>query len=475
MIHGNLHTLRDMLAAAGVNPDGSLRKGSEGARETAIDDLIYTAVFSGDAATRNEARDVIHQLARAMGIIPSTILPLYEAIGRGEAGGFTVPAVNIRALTYDSSRALFRAAIQHDVGAFILEIARSEIGYTEQRPAEYAAAVLAAAIKEGFRGPVFIQGDHFQASAKRWLKQAEREKEKSAIESLIDEAIAAEFYNIDIDTSTLVDLDQPTVDEQQRPNYESCAHFTRYIRQRQPDGIEISIGGEIGEVGKHNTTPEEFRAYVEGYLRLLDAGMKGISKVSIQTGTSHGGVPMPDGSIAQAKIDFGSLRTISDIARREYGMAGAVQHGASTLPEEVFDQFPKSGTAEIHLATGFQNMVYDHPSFPAALREEVAAWCRQNAADERKEGETDEQFLYKTRKKALGPFKKTMWDFPPAVKEPILRDLEAKFALLFDKLAVRGTRDLVERYFPLDEKLARPFLRRDAPKELSEIPEGEGE
>jgi len=35
----------------------------------------------------------------------------------------------------------------------------------------------------------------------------------------------------------------------------------------------------------------------------------------------------------------------------KYGMAGAVQHGASTLPAELFDRFPKLGACEIHLAT----------------------------------------------------------------------------------------------------------------------------
>src|SRR5213078_543921 len=111
-------------------------------------------------------------------------------IGRGEERPFTVPAFNIRALTYDSARALFRAAKRHDVGAFIFEIARSEIGYTEQRPAEYSACVLAAAIREKFEGPVFIQGDHFQASAKKWATPDGKAAETKALESLIDEAIA---------------------------------------------------------------------------------------------------------------------------------------------------------------------------------------------------------------------------------------------------------------------------------------------
>src|SRR5438477_5978467 len=179
-----------------------------------IDKLVREAVF-GEANAKAAARKKIHVEARKRGAASASIYALYMAVGRGEMPRrFTVPAFNIRALTYDAACALFRSAMRHDVGAFIFEIARSEIGYTEQRPAEYAACVLGAAIKEGYKGPVFIQGDHFQASAKKWATPDGRASEVKALESLIDEAIAAEFYNIDIDTSTLVDLAYPTRDEQ---------------------------------------------------------------------------------------------------------------------------------------------------------------------------------------------------------------------------------------------------------------------
>src|SRR5256714_4371182 len=293
-----------------------------------IDQIVRVAVF-GDGEARAGARRTLHLEARKRGAVATSIFPLYAAIARGEVTRrFTVPAFNIRALTYDAARALFRVAMRHDVGAFIFEIARSEIGYTEQRPGEYAACVLAAAIREGFKGPVFIQGDHFQASARKWATAEGQAAEMKALESLIDEALAAEFYNIDIDTSTLVDLDFPTRDEQQRANYEGTAHLTKYIREREPAGITVSVGGEIGEVGKYNTHPEEVRAYADGLKRLL-GGITGISKISVQTGTSHGGVPLADGTIAQAKIDFEVLRQTTHICREEYQMAGAVQHGAS--------------------------------------------------------------------------------------------------------------------------------------------------
>ncbi|MEA2237094.1 MAG: tagatose 1,6-diphosphate aldolase GatY/KbaY [Thermoanaerobaculia bacterium] len=410
-----------------------------------VDQLVHTAVF-GDGDAKANARRTIHMEARRRGAVSSSIYPLYMAFGRKEIEKrFTVPAFNIRALTYDAARALFRVAMRHDVGAFIFEIARSEIGYTEQRPGEYAACVLAAAWREGFEGPVFIQGDHFQASAKKWATPEGQTAEMKALESLIDEALAAEFYNIDIDTSTLVDLDFPTRDEQQRANYEGTAHLTKYIRARQPQGMTVSVGGEIGEVGKYNTHPEEVRAYADGLKRLL-GDTTGISKISVQTGTSHGGVPLADGSIAQAKIDFDVLRETTRICREEYGMAGSVQHGASTLPESVFNRFPEAEAVEIHLATGFQNMILDAPTLPQEIKNGIHDFCFEHCLDERKPEQTDEQFVYTTRKKALGPFKRRMWEMDASAKDPIIRELEEKFEFLMEKLGVFGTKDIVAKY-----------------------------
>jgi hypothetical protein len=213
--------------------------------------------------------------------------------------------------------------------------------------------------------------------------------------------------------------------------------------------MPVSVGGEIGEVGKANSTPEEFRAYMDAYLRELGGG-KGLAKVSIQTGSSHGGVVGPDGTVQRVQIDFETLRTISRVAREEYGLAGAVQHGASTLPAEFFGHFPDHDCAEIHLATEFQNMVFDHPAFPLPLKRAVERWLFERAADQRKKGETESQFLYKNRKLAIGAFKEQVWNLPPGTREAIRGTLQKKFAFLFEKLRVANTRDVVARYVALD-------------------------
>jgi fructose/tagatose bisphosphate aldolase len=312
-------------------------------------------------------------------------------------------------------------------------------------------------MREGWQGPVFLQGDHFQFNATKW--QADPDAEMAGLEDLTREAVAAGFANIDIDSSTLVDLSQPTVAEQQRVNAANSAALTRLIRELQPAGVTISVGGEIGEVGKANSTEEELRAYLRGYDEHL-GDVAGISKVSIQTGTSHGGVPMADGTVAQVKIDFDTMRRLSTVARDEFGLAGCVQHGASTLPDEAFHHFPQNGTAEIHLATGFQNILYDEGGLPQELRAEMMEWCVANCTGERKEGESDSQFLYKTRKKAIGPFKRQLWTLPQEAQQQVAANLRAKFGLLFDELGVQGTRELVDRW------VTPPDLPRPLPAAL---------
>ncbi|PYO89035.1 MAG: aldolase [Gemmatimonadetes bacterium] len=410
-----------------------------------IDVLVRKAVF-GSEDEKAHARWMIWEMGQQAGVRPASIHELYMARGRDEVPAFTTPAMNVRILSYDTGRAIFRAAKRLDAGAIICEIARSEIAYTDQRPAEYVAVMTAAALREGFTGPLFIQGDHVQVNAKKYA--ADPEAELKALRALIEEELHAGFYNIDIDTSTLVDLSKPNLDEQQRTNYERAAELTKFIRDREPDDVTVSVGAEIGEVGGKNSDVHELKAFMDGYNRTLTklGTPAGISKISVQTGTSHGGVVLPDGSIAKVQLDLQALKALSHDARTKYGLGGAVQHGASTLPPDAFSQFPACEAVEIHLATNFQTIVMDHPALPKDLRREVNEWVKREAKEEWKKGDTEEQFIYKSRKKAIGPFKRRFWDLPADVRAAIGADLEKTFGFLFEQLRVKGTRGSTDRY-----------------------------
>ena len=426
-------------------PGGVQMRDQARLRSPATDRLVWQAVF-GTGDDREAARWLLWELGQVTGARPASINDLYLARGRGECGGFTVPAINVRMLAYDTARAVFRAARAGKAGAIILEIARSEIAYTEQRPAEYVSVLIGAALREGYTLPLFIQGDHCQVNHKKY--QSDPPGEVGEVKKLIAEEVGAGFYNIDVDTSTLVDLSHTSLGEQQRLNYEHAAEITAFIREQEPDGVTVSVGAEIGEVGMKNSTVEELHAFMQGYNRSITAlgDYAGISKISVQTGTSHGGVVLPDGTMADVKLDLHALAALSQVARDDYGLAGAVQHGASTLPSNAFGNFPRIETAEIHLATNFQNIVFDHPRLPAELRERMRSWLDENASGERKGGDTNEQFYYKARKKAIGPFKRDLWSLPEDVRDAIAGDLEKTFAFLFEQLNVNGTQEQVNRF-----------------------------
>jgi fructose/tagatose bisphosphate aldolase len=420
-----------------------------GKRSLDVEKTAKELILSDNLARKKQLAKKIFEIAYKEGIYPSSIHEFYAARGRGEFGGFTVPAINLRSMTYDLARKIFRVAKKNNSGAFIFEIARSEVGYTNQRPIEYSSVVLAAAIRESYFGPVFIQGDHFQVNASRFAENPSKEFE--GLQALIADAISSGFYNIDIDSSTLVDLSKSDLKKQQLFNYEICAKLTKFIRKIEPEGITVSVGGEIGEIGHQNSTPEDLRAFMTGFKEKLPKELIGISKISIQTGTTHGGLVLPDGSIAQVKLDFDTLASLSKIAREEYGMAGAVQHGASTLPHEAFNKFVECETAEVHLATEFQNMIYESKHFPTYLKKRIYEWLRANLANEAKQGETEDQFLYKTRKKALGQFKKEIVGLPQETRNAIAAEIENKFALIFKQLNAVNKMDLVNKYITLKQ------------------------
>ncbi len=406
-----------------------------------VDATVQKLVTTDDIKVKESLAREIQSQAKVKGIFLASIHDVYKARGQGKGKNFTVPAMNLRSLTYCLARAIFRVAKRLNAGAFIFEIAKSEMGYTGQPPIEYAAVILAAAVKEGYSGPVFVQGDHCQIKASEYFK--DKNKEVSSLKDMVADCIAAGFYNIDVDSSTTVKLDRPTLTEQQRDNFEVCAELTKHIRSLQPKGIDVSVGGEIGEVGHKNSTVEELTAFMDGYNKSLAKGLEGLSKISVQTGTSHGGVVLPDGKIADVKVDFDALKALSAAAQKKYGMGGAVQHGASTLPDEAFNKFPEINTIEIHLATNFQNKTLDSKLFPKDLYAKMVEWTKANCASERKSTDTDEQFLYKARKRALGQFKKEIYGMPENIKEGISAELEKNFEFLFKQLNVHDTKDFV--------------------------------
>jgi hypothetical protein len=160
------------------------------------------------------------------------------------------------------------------------------------------------------------------------------------------------------------------------------------------------------------------------------------------------------------------LRVLGERAR-QHGTGGAVQHGASTLPEAMFNKFPETQTLEIHLATGFQNLFIDHVAFPKELKEKIYAFLDANNADERKPNQTDMQFYYNTRKKALGPFKPELWQIQGDARTALYEALESQFEFFYSKLNVVDSEDLVDELVaPVEIHQSMPESVRQAGDDL---------
>ena len=106
-------------------------------------------------------------------------------------------------------------------------------------------------------------------------------------------------------------------------------------------------------------------------------------------------------------------------------------------------------------------MIYESKHFPAALRDEIYQYINAKMISEKKDTDTEEQFIYKTRKKGFGPFKKELWNLPKEALHAIGDELENQFSFLFEKLNVKNTSNIVTKYIkPVDVPLKMPEALR---------------
>ena len=73
--------------------DGKVSVRNEGSlKSDKLDQLVRAAVFGGNDE-KEYARWLVWEIGQAVGVRPASIHDLYMARGRGEIGGFTVPAM----------------------------------------------------------------------------------------------------------------------------------------------------------------------------------------------------------------------------------------------------------------------------------------------------------------------------------------------------------------------------------------------
>ena len=140
---------------------------------------------------------------------------------------------------------------------------------------------------------------------------------------------------------------------------------------------------------------------------------------------------------------------------------GAVQHGASTLPDELFHRFPAVETAEIHLATGFQNALYEHPAFPQELHREIEAWCFANAPTSASPTRPTSSSCTRPARRRSGRSSAQLWDLDDEGRDP--RRPAAQDRVPVHRARVNDSREMVERYVhPVELHRPMPDALREA-------------
>ncbi|MDO8747534.1 MAG: triose-phosphate isomerase [Candidatus Omnitrophota bacterium] len=575
--------------------------------------LAKAAAVANNPDVKASARRILQEIGLQRGIIPASINSLYKKMAKEDSAlkKFTVPAFNIRTLTLESMRRIFREAGKINAGAIIFELALSEKGYTAQPPAEYWAIATAAAIMEGYQGRIFLQADHYQKNAEKYVKSRDEVREKS-FKEIKEAIIEGGYYGIDSDNSTLVpneevrsglkediedlegevsttesktketaaklevqkklleyadeifarwstetalknalnrimdetantlfnytlsgyyariinECDQKLASEtkadkkagllklretmerftqrikedtlglareivrDQIINAQETAMDTLQVRALEPKGITVTVGGEIGEVGKKNSEPGEFVAFIElynamlGFMKMkiaqgkeseilqivgaskeiwskevLDAlktkynqyqNVEGLRKIAIQTGTAHG---------VGGQIDFATIKALAEIGK-EYGVV-VVQHGASTLPESEFSKIMENGAGEVHLATDYMTVVLrdlkaNHQDvYQAILKDSMS-----------KTGKSEDALWEKAAefRNSLTLIKESVYNLPKESQERIGDQLAIKFSHTMRSLAVENTGELVKEIIPL---LVAPLSSR--PQAMQEM------
>jgi fructose/tagatose bisphosphate aldolase len=344
------------------------------------------------------------------GIISDSIYTLYRL-----ESDFCLPAFNLRGLTYDLALAIFAAAKRANKPRLIFELARSEFDYTHQHPFEYAGLILKAAIDTDWSGPLFLQGDHFQLHPERYGHTLK--KELHIVKSLIKDCRQAGFYNFDIDCSTL------SVDDNVYYSA-NLIRFVDYLQNRaekkygsnhsQPTP-KINLSLELDAIGSGNTQPAELQSYLDKIRQVINLKepLGQVTKIAVQVGTEHGGQMLSSGQLKKINLDYDLLGDLNTLARKN-GLAGVVLHGASTLDEEQLVLAVETGIIEVHLATGWQNLVFDHPDFPPDLKKKMKTFMDKTYP--RPAGQSDQEFYYKNRKYCWGVFKKEWLGLPDSFR-----------------------------------------------------------
>ena len=394
-------------------------------RTERFDPLVYNAVFHESERLRYFLCWLIRRIASGLAIYPASLQGLYAAAARGQVHRFTAPAVSLRVMPYAAARACFRAAKATGCGAMILDLGQNATEGPAQLPVEYATCLLAAAIREGYEGPVFLQANYLHE--RRASDDTEHGDELDRLQDLAEEALGAGFFNLELDTADLEDLSLPDPAEQEKECYEDAAQLAGFVRKTEPAGVDTNLGVRMNSRGDAVHLPHRFRAFMDGFAgEFTDrAGhVTGIAKLSLHIHSAE---------------ELRMAHDLAEVARREYALATGVHYDGAPLPDELFAELPHIAVVEAHLGTRYEDLILHHPAFPAQLRDELYRWIDETYGELRGPEQDSANFHLQMRMTALDRFKQQLWDIAPENKDPIMAELQETFVADFKRLKVEDT------------------------------------
>ena len=93
MLFNNQDEINQSLQGIASRDNGDLIiSDAEKIRGDILDQLVLNAAINPSSDVKGLSRYILKSAALELGIVPSSIQGLYEARGRGEVKGFTVPA-----------------------------------------------------------------------------------------------------------------------------------------------------------------------------------------------------------------------------------------------------------------------------------------------------------------------------------------------------------------------------------------------
>ncbi len=344
-----------------------------------------------------------------------------------------VMAANIR--LQPSIHGIMEAAMEKRA-AVLFEIAKSEVGYTGQTPADLYGAITAKAQELEFDAPYAVHGDHIGVKS-----TADADVQSAA--DLIKAELAAGFTSFAIDASHIFDVNAATVRDQLAGNIEVTTRLANLIPN------ELSLEVEVGEIGKKNPeTGEQELTSVEEAVTFIEALQEnGVypDLIACHNGSAHGNIYDEDGNIVeQIGIDEQRTRDIA-AAIKPLGVQIA-QHGITGTPLHLMHRLIDAGIAKGNVGTNWQNIALE--TLPDDLVKRMEEWTMDSdkvaMMRKKKPNMSDRELLGKNIKHSIQHFKDEIAQLSDDDLAPVYAKTKESADAFFEAFNAVGSADRVK-------------------------------